>query len=71
MLKKTFDDPHFWKHFWMVWFVISIITIPLSYVLRDSVAYVTVLSHLALTVGFIGAWQAARAEIESQSNPPQ
>ena len=39
--------------------------------LRQSVPYLVGLSVYALMVGHFSSWQAARAEVASETNPPQ
>lgn len=49
------------------------IMVPVSVLtgLRQSVPYLVMLSVYALMVGHFGSWQASRAEVSSETNPPQ
>lgn len=39
------------------------LTVPIGKQLAASVSYVTFISHIALVLGFLGAWQASRVEV--------
>lgn len=58
-------------HGWLT--VVWAAMIPVSVLtgLRNSVPYLVMLSVYALMVGHFSSWQAGRAEVSSETNPPQ
>lgn len=63
--REKFADANVWKKF-HGWMTLSwILLIPLSVVLRESLVWVVVMSHLAIVYSALACWQAARAEVES------
>lgn len=58
-------------HGWLTIAWAAMIPVSVFTGLRNSVPYLVMLSVYALMVGHFSSWQAGRAEVSSETNPPQ
>jgi hypothetical protein len=58
-------------HGWLTVLWAAMIPVSMLTGLKNSLPYLVGLSVYALMVGHFSSWQAGRAEVSSESNPPQ